>query len=436
MSLGERLKGAVTDLAAKWLGKEWGGAVFIPHGNFSNFWSGLGGRYDSALALSAVYACVRIISQDMAKMSLGTYQRREDGSIGFATNHPLNRVFRRPNTWQTSFQWVQTKLVDILLHGNSFDRVVWAGNGWPIGLVSYRPHQVQVYQDKKDGEVFYRLAGEPERLPSIDVLHLRGLSADGVMGLSPIRAAARSIELGLTLEQHGLNLFKRGARPGGVVTTKKALGKDAKLNLKRQIEAFVGGSNSGGIAVFEEDSSFTPLAMTSTDAEFLVNRRFQLEEVCRIYGVPLHRVAEMVKATYNNAEMVSADYINNTLMAYAENIEASLDRWLLLDSVEYFTQFDTSALLRADQASRYKSYSIGIGTGFLNPNEVRRMEGRYSPEPLPPYDLGNRFYVPSNTVPVELAGQQQTAGNGGDGDKPDDDDEAKRLAGAEEEDEG
>ena len=428
MAWGERFTNAITSLAAGWISRQLGGGVFVPHNNYSNFYAGLGSRYDNALALSAVYACIRILAQDMAKMQLGAYERLDNGSTVYAANHPLNRLFRRPNKHQTSFQWVQAKIADIATHGNSFDRIVWADNGWPVGLVPYRPTQVSVRQDVNDGEMFYRLPQSTDWLNSSQILHLRGLSVDGAMGLSPLAAARKAIDLGLTLEQHGLNLFKRGARPGGVVSVKKALHDKPKANLRAQIEAFVGGEASGGIMLLEEDSTFEALTMTSTDAEFLVNRRFQLEEVCRMYGVPLHRVAEMIKATYNNAEMVAADYVNNTLMAYAENIEASLDRWLIGDTDRFYTQFDTASLLRADQASRFKSYQTGITGGFLSPNEARRAEARFSTDPLPPYPLGNRFYVASNTVPVELAGQQPAGG-----DKPKDDDKPAKSADEEEE---
>lgn len=401
--------------AAWWIGRQFGGGILFPEGNFSNFSSGLLGRQPPTLAFSAVFACFRILSTDMAKMGLACRQRLPGGGSEIATTNPVHRVLKRPNAWMTGYQWRAMKMVDLLSDGNSFDYIKRSPNGWISDLIHINRGRVSVYQDKNDGEVFYRVSGGRERYyNSSEILHLRGMSADGIMGLSPLAAARKAAELGLALEQHGLNLFKRGARPGAFITTQKPLNKKAKDNLRAQIEAIVGGERTGGIPILEDGMEFKAFGLSSTDAEFLVNRRFQVEEICRIYGVPLARVAEMLKQTYNNAAQNAYDYLNNTLMAWCENIEDSLDTWLLGGSDVYYTEFDTKVLLRADQESRIKGYATAIGSGQLSPNEARAEEGRS------PFPGGEKFFVPSNTVPIELAGQAQAKPAG---DKPKEDDE-------------
>lgn len=366
----------------------------------------------TALQAAAVYSCVRAVSQDLAVLKPFIRRRLLGGGYRLETQHPLTKLFGNPNRWQTWFEFMSYAVTSLCLRGNAFVVVERDRDANPIELVPIAPDRATIMLTD-EGELWYRInsrrLGYGLLVPPDDMIHIKNISMDGYVGVSPIAIAQDVIGLALATQQHGGILFRQGGQIGGVIKFPHALSKEASdriANSWREVHA--GVQNAHKVAVLEEGGSFEKVAITNEEAQFLETRRFQVIDICRLYGVPPHRLGELDKATLNNIEQQNQQYVDSALKPVARSIEMLFDRHLLFDDERSLLEckFDFDDLTRGDLKTRYEAYQIGTLNGWLSRNEVRAKES------MDPIDdgTGDEFRVPLNTsVPSANLGQTTTA---------------------------
>lgn len=352
---------------------------------------------DTALQVAAVMACVRVISEAVASLPLFVYRQRPDGGKEKATDHPLFLMLhtRRgmPNRWQTAQEFREQMQAHVLLRGNAYAEI--RGFGSEIDeLIPLHPDSVTVEQlDNRRLRYKVQEDGTERKLSQDRVFHLRGLSGDGICGLNPIGYARNAIGLAIATETHGSNLFKNGAKPGGVLEHPGKLAKEAALQLRQDWESLHAGShNAGRTAVLEGGMKYHEIGMSSEDAQFLESRQFQVIEICRIFRVPPHMVYDLMRATFSNIEHQGLEFVQYSLMPWLQRWESGITKSLIADDDNYFAEHNVDGLLRGDISSRYAAYATGKQWGWLSTNEIRGMEN------LNPVEDGDIYLQPLNMV--------------------------------------
>ena len=368
----------------------------------------------NALQVAAFYACVNVLSQDLAKLPLRIYRKRVDGGRDVATDHPLHPLLAsQPNRWQTRYEWKEQCQASLVMRGMTYIVKLFDGRGELSSLVPIHPDRV-VILEAPDGDLLYQITrsgahqsaqldGLPLVVPSENMMPLRGLSLDGIHGLSVLSYARETLGLALATEQHGAKLFGNAARPGGVLEVPSVLGDQAYERLKSSWnDAHSGLTNAWKTAILEEGTKWQALSMSSEDSQFLQTRQYQVLDIARFFRVPPHKLQDLSRSTYSNIEHQSLEYVTDTLMPWLERWEAALERHLLtpVEREFYEIEFDVSRLLRGDIKSRYDAYARGRNWGWLNVNEIRRMEG------LNPVDGGNTYLQPLNMIPAGASSQE------------------------------
>ena len=333
---------------------------------------------DTALKLSAVWACVRLISESVASLPLPIYEQMQDGKRKAPWHALYNRLQYQPNDWQTAQGWRQQMTVHALLRGAGFSRLV----GGPAGVVSggiepLNPDWLTVPNNLSDPYI-YRVPGKPqESIYHDSILRVDGLTLDGVQPVSVITYARESMGIGLAAEQYAGRVFSQDARPRGVVEVAGKLSKEGAALLADQWQQTYGGlSNAHKVAVLVEGAKFAPISVTPDDAQMLSSREFSVEDVCRWFGVPPHMVGSTAKVTSwgSGIEQLSIGFVTYTLLPWLKRWEQSIRRDLIFDKERYFAEHVLDGLLRGDQESRYRAYAIGRQGGWLSANDVRRLE--------------------------------------------------------------
>jgi HK97 family phage portal protein len=333
---------------------------------------------ENALTFSAVLGCVRVLAEGVATLPLITYERIGRGKDR-AADHSLYSVLHdSPNDDMTSFQWRETSMGHCTLWGNSYSEIVDDGAGrvrelWPLFPQYMTPKRVNgvliyEYRDPQAGLITYNRD---------QIFHVPGLSMNGLVGMSMIGIARETIGLGLTLTRHGSKLFANGARAGGVLEHPGVMSPEAYERLKGSFSAEYGGiENAGKTILLEEGTKFTPLTMPNDDAQFLESRKFQVTEICRMFRVPPHMVADLSNATFSNIEQQSLDFVIYSLTPWLVRWEQAISHRLLLprERSRYFSEFLVNGLLRGDIVSRYTAYASAINTGWMTRNQVRELE--------------------------------------------------------------
>jgi HK97 family phage portal protein len=358
----------------------------------------------TALQSAAVYGCVKCISEDIAGLPVQIRRRTLAGGWVIDETHPLNKLLRRPNRWMTATQFWSYVLTAYCLRGNSY--IVTQRDqrtGQAVELVPVTPDRVTVKLSVVDGMLWYlvnaRQIGIGVWVAPEDMLHVKNISVDGYLGLSPIACAQDVIGLALAAQQHGAVLFRQGGQVAGVLKHPGKIGKEAADNLAESWRDTHGGvQNAFKTVILEEGMTFDKIAMTNEDAQFLATRQFQVVDICsRIYRVPPHKVGEYGRATFNNVEQQQQMYIDDCLGPLTQQLENLMNDQLLFDDERdnYQTHFDYTGLLRGDLIRRYQSYAIGLGQGFLNRNEVRAAENM---NPIPGGDEYTITAAPGGTA--------------------------------------
>ena len=360
----------------------------------------------TAIQVSTVYACVRVIAETVASLPLHVYESTDKGSRK-ATEHALYRILHdEPNTEMTSFVWRETMLTHLLLHGNSYSQILRNGRGHILGLYPLLPDRMEVDRDSS-GKLTYTYTtteGRTHRLRPEDVLHIPGLGFDGVIGYSPIALEKNAIGLGIAAEEYGSKFFAHGANPSGVLTHPNTV-KDPSRLRESWNNAYGGSANSGKVAILEEGMKFERISLPNNEAQFLETRRFQVEEICRIYRVPPHLVGDLEHATFSNIEHQSISFAVHTIRPWLVRIEQSVNRQLFSEKEKghFYSQFNIDGLMRGDYKSRMEGYAIARQNGWMCVNDIRELENQ---NPISEEEGGNAYLVNGNMISIKTAMEQ------------------------------
>lgn len=355
---------------------------------------------DGALTSTAVWACVKVLAESIAQLPLLTYRRVDNGGKTRATDHPVYGLLKdAPNPELTSFEFRSTIAAHVATWGNGFAEIVWGKRGYPEALWPLLPGKMENIE-RRNGTLFYtyRLPDNSTKiLAGQQVLHVRGLSGNGLWGYSPVRQAMQAVGLSLALEEYGARFFGNGARPGGVLSHPGRLSDEAQKRLKASFnEAHEGLANSHRLKILEEGMSYTAIGIPPEEAQFLQARQFQIAEIARIYRVPLHMVGDLSRSTNNNIEHQSLEFVQYTLMPWLTNFEQAYQRDLLSprDRMSLDIEHLVDGLLRGDNKSRNEALAIQRQNGVITVNEWRAIEN------MNPVEGGDTRIEPLNMAAV------------------------------------
>jgi len=354
--------------------------------------AGMNIGHDNALRIIAVYACVRVLSQGVASLPLILYKRTKDGKER-ATRHPLYGLMHdSPNDRQTAFEFVEHGQSCLAMRGNAYSYIERDFRGQVVGVWPLNPEQVQL-AEASNGDLFYESTELNRTLPAREVLHLRGMSLDGKLGLSPIALAREGLGLAMAAELHGATLFGNGATPTGAVKMPKPLTEEQANDFRKSWRKVHGGAdNANKIAILHSGMEYQQVGLSPEDAQFLETRKFQIAEIARLFGVPAHMINDLERATFSNVEHMSLAFVVHTLRPWLVRWEQRLNQSLLTPSErkKYFFEFKVDGLLRGDTNSRYSAYHTGRQGGWLSVNDIRAMEN------LNPVEGGDEYLSPLN----------------------------------------
>ena len=355
----------------------------------------------TAMQTTAVYACVRILAEAIAGLPLHIYQYKADGGKEKVIGHPLYYLLHdEPNPEMTSFVFRETLMSHLLLWGNAYAQVIRDGRGRVLALYPLLPNKMDVDR-AQNGELYYTYRRDTEEsrldprggtaiLRRDEVLHIPGLGFDGLVGYSPIAMAKNAIGMSLATEEYGASFFANGASPGGVLEHPGVLKDPAKVR-ESWNAVYQGSANAHRIAVLEEGMKFQAIGIPPEEAQFLETRKFQINEIARIFRVPPHMVGDLEKSSFSNIEQQSLEFVKYTLDPWVVRWEQALQQSLLLPSEKsrYFVKFNVDGLLRGDYASRMSGYATARQNGWMSANDIREMENMNRI----PEELGGDLYL-------------------------------------------
>lgn len=348
----------------------------------------------SAMQLVTVFACVRVLSESVGMLPCKLMS--DAGDIRKpATDHPLYELLAiAPNGYMTAQEFWELLVACLCLRGNFYAYKVEV-MGKVKELLPIDPSAVKPKLND-DWTVTYKVTfrdGHTEELPQEKIWHVRTLTLDGLNGLNPVAYARQAIALGLATEEHGARLFKNGAVTSGILQTEQKLEDKAFERLQKQFnEDQAGLTNAHKPMILEMGLDWKPIALNQEDSQFLETRKYQRDEICAIYRVPPHMIANLDRATFSNIEHQSMGFVSYSLVPYLTRIENRIRIGLIKpgERATHYAKFNAGALLRGDQKTRYESYGQGINWGILSPNECRDMED------LNPRIGGDIYLTPTN----------------------------------------
>ncbi|MCW6665305.1 phage portal protein [Aerococcaceae bacterium NML191219] len=357
----------------------------------------------TAMTMSAVYSCVRILSETLASLPLQVYEVTDSGTRK-AINHPLYKVLHdEPNTEMTSFIFRETLMTHLLLWGNAYAQIIRNGKGEVLGLYPLMPDKMTVDRNESKAIIYaYQTSdGTKVTLSSQDVLHIPGLGFDGLVGYGPIAMAKNAIGMAIATEEYGAKFFANGATPSGILEHPGTV-KNPQAVRESWSRGF-SGSNSHKVAVLEEGMKYTPISIAPNEAQFLETRKFQINEIARIFRVPPHMVGDLEKSSFSNIEQQSLEFVKYTLDPWVSRWEQAMTRRLLSSSEkgQYTIKFNVDGLLRGDYESRMNGYAIGRQNGWMSANDIRELENL---DKIPTEQGGDLYLVNGNMLPITMAG--------------------------------
>ena len=366
----------------------------------------------SAMQMTAVYSCVRILAEAVAGLPLHLYRYKEDGGKEKALDFNLYHLLHdEPNKEMSSFIFRETLMTHLLLWGNAYAQIIRNGKGEVVALYPLMPNKMKVDRDE-NGELYYTytrsteealtMEGSTVYLTPRDVLHTPGLGFDGLVGYSPIAMAKNAIGLAIATEEYGAKFFANGAAPSGVLEHPGTIKDPARLR-ENWNSTFGGSANSGKVAVLEEGMKYTPISISPEQAQFLETRKFQIDEIARIFRVPPHMVGDLEKSSFSNIEQQSLEFVKYTLDPWVVRWEQSLARSLLTEDEKkiYFFKFNLEGLLRGDYASRMSGYATARQNGWMSANDIRELENM---DKIPAEEGGELYLINGNMLPLNKAG--------------------------------
>lgn len=383
-----------------------GDFFFSPVGGMSG--GGMRVTAGSALSLPAVFACVRVLAESFASMPFVLYEPSADGTRGpKIKKHWLFRLFAKsPNRFQTPYEWRLMLMGHMALRGNAFCQITANSAGEVIELLPLHPDRVTI-EMLDNGSYRYRYTdgtGKQIVYGRTEIWHLRGLSSDGIVGMSPIEMEREAIGEGLAMQSYSSRFFANDSKPGGgwIEYPGSFADKATKQTFRESWQEMQGGANRGKVAVLEKGMKFHELGMNNKDSQFIEARAAKVTEIARIFRIPPHKIGDLSRATFGNIESQSIEFWTDTMLPWAELWESSIEYFLLGPDSDFEPEFDMSRMMRGDSVGRSAYYNQGINSGWLTRNEARQAEG-YDPiegldEPLRPLNM-----VEDSAAPDELA---------------------------------
>ena len=388
-----------------------------PEFDFGAAASGKNVTEETAIQISTVYACVRVLAETIASLPLNVYESDGKGGSRIAEKHPLEYLLHdAPNEEMTSFIWREQMMTQILLRGNSYSQIVRNGKTAIMSIYPLLSSNMTVDRDDSGALTYkYQMADENTiTLSPSEVLHIPGMGFDGIMGYSPIALMKTTLGLTLAAEEYGSKVFGNGATPAGVLTHPNRL-KDPEKLRNAWNAAYGGSANAGKIAILEEGMKFERISMPNSEAQFLETRKFQVSEICRIYRVPPHMVGDLEHATFSNIEHQSISFAVHTIRPWLVRIEQSMNKALFSENErgKYFVKFNMDGLMRGDYKSRMEGYAIARQNGWMSADDIRGLENL---NPIGAAKGGEEYLVNGNMIPIKQAGQQNAAAQTGEQD--------------------
>lgn len=352
---------------------------------------------DSAMSISAVFSCIRVLSEAVSSLPLFIYKRTKEGKRK-APEHLLYNVLHSiPNKEMSSMQMREAMMTQLLLYGNAYAQIIRNRADKVVGLYPIVSERVGLR--RIDGQLLYVIENAPKEFyTNKEIFHVKGLSFDGISGMSVLKYGKQSMGMSLGVRQYGANLFSNGARPSGIIEHPGKVSDQAAKNLSESWNRqYQGLDNSNKTAILEEGAKFNPISIPPEDAQFIQTQKFTVEEIARLYNVPLHMIGYLDKATFSNIENQSIGFVVNTLRPWLVRWEQEISRTLLTEKEreDFYAEHVVDGLLRGDSKTRNEAYAIGRNNGWLSANEIRELENKNSIG-----EQGDIYLVPLNMVPA------------------------------------
>jgi len=367
---------------------------------------------EQALRIAAVWSCVRVLSETIASLPISLYERDEENRKQVKSDNPLNNlVGEQPSPLFNSFMFFERILVDLSLDGNFYAFIERNNGGFPVGLHPIKCNDVDVFISPKGRGVYYEIKQSDSdntypktgRVNGIDMIHIKGLSLDGIQGKSPIECAAETLGISLALDKHAGAFFKNGANVGGILKHPGTLKPETAKRLRESWSSnYAGSNNTGKTAILEEGMEFQARTIPNNQAQFIESREYQISDICRIFRVPNHLVNDLSSATYSNIEAQQIDFVVHTITPWIKRIESELNGKLIpfkQRGKEYF-KFNLNAILRGDSKARADYYRTLVNIGVMSPDEVRKLEDLNSVG-----GASEDYYMQSNMLPINRLGE-------------------------------
>lgn len=377
----------------------------------------------NALKIDTVYACIRILSESVAKLPLKVYQEDEAG-VQKSTRHPVYQLLKlRPNPYMSAFDFWKGIEAQNGMYGNAYANIEYdRRSGKVVGLWPMDATKVKIIVDDigfigSRSKLWYEVdvgKGEKRKLMPDEVLHFKGgITLDGLVGLSPLDYLKSTVENAASANKFINNFYKQGLQVKGLIQYVGDLNESAKRNFRENFEEMSSGlKNSHRVALMPVGYQFTPMSLSMHDAQFLENNQLSIRQIATAYGIKMHQINDLTRATHSNVAEQQKEFYTDTLQPRLTMYEQELTYKLLLDAElenGHYLRFNVDAILRGDLKSRYEAYRIGVQGGFLAPNEAR------SKEEMPPKEGGDQLLVNGSMVPILDAGKAYMKGGDGTG---------------------
>ena len=371
----------------------------------------------TAMQTAAVYACIRVLSEAVASLPLQLYKYQGKGAV-IADDHPLYDILHSvPNAEMTSFVFRETLMSHLLLYGNAYAQIIRDSTGQIKELYPLLPDKMDVSRNEQ-GQIYYTYwrekdaANQQEKGGGVtlrydEVLHVPGLSFDGLTGYSPIALAKNVIGMAIATENYGASFFRNGATPGGILEHPGELNKDAPDQLRETWEGLFVGQGAHRIAVLEGGMTYHAVGIPPDQAQFLETRRFQLNEIARIFRVPPHMIGDLERSTFSNIEQQALEFLKYSVDPWIKRWEQQMEKSLLTPAERktHEIRFNVDGLLRGDYMTRMRGFAIARQNGWVSANEIRSLDRQM---PIAEEFGGDRFYINGNMVEM---GRRRDADN-------------------------
>ena len=361
---------------------------------------------ETATTLTAVWSAVKLLSESVAGLPVQVFTRNGNSKDIDRENPVYTLLHSEPNPYMTSFLFHQTMMSDVLLWGNAYARI-HRDSAYRVKWLEIIPPSNVTVEIK--GKKWFKVEGLQNKIADRDMIHVVGLSYNGVTGKSPIQVCKEAIGLGLAAEKFGGNFFGNGANMTGVLEAPFAMTPDQSKQLSKSWDQKNSGNDkSGGTAILEGGLKYQRIGIPPDQAQFIATRKFQVNEIARMFNVPPHLIGDLERSTNNNIEQQSIEFVTYSLLPWVKRFEQEYNRKLFKEDEKgnTFAEFNLSGLLRGDVVARAQYYKTMWEIGAFNDNEIRALENKN------PYKGGDQFLVPMNMTTTDKIGQDEQGNEG------------------------